>query len=192
MTKAGDVAVITGATEGNEVSGAVTWYENFQGERLSRRYGPASGKLQKKPGFFAGHDSRVWARDFVVEAKFAKPQGSDWDHGFVIRNPEYNRLDLVGVTGDKWWFHYTRDVGETNYTMKDSGFLSGVSATLLNENRLLLIAYGESGWFFVNDALVAMLDLSHNQEHGKVTVMGDSFRDHHSSPSFEGFNVWAP
>ena len=76
VTGLGDVAVITGSYEGHEVAGAVTRFENFQGSRLAKSYGPASGKLQKEPGFVAEHDSGVWTRDLVAETEFVNPPGS--------------------------------------------------------------------------------------------------------------------
>ena len=192
VTAAGDIAVITGAFTGNQVSGAVTRFENFQGERLRQRYGPAAGKLVKEPGFVAAHESGVRSRDLVVEAEFVSPQGSDWDYGFVIRNPEYSRLEVIGLTGAAWWFHKTRDVDDDEYTDVVSGFLSTVGINLLSSNRLLLIAIQESGWFFVNGQLVAKLDLGHNLDAGWISAAGDFFLDHQGSPSFENFNVWAP
>ena len=56
----------------------------------------------------------------------------------------------------------------------------------------MIIAIEESGWLFVNDQLVAKLDLGHNQTSGGISAMGDFFRNHQGSPSFENFNVWAP
>ena len=56
----------------------------------------------------------------------------------------------------------------------------------------MVIALEESGWFFVNERLVAKLDLGHNVDSGYVSAMGDYFRDHDGQPSFEDFNVWAP
>ena len=162
VTGAGDIAVITGAFTGNEVAGAVTRFENFRGDRLSKRYGPADGKLEKEPGFIARHGSRVSARDLVAEAEFINPQGSDWSYGFLIRNPEFNHLDIIGLTDDAWWFHDTHDVGDDEYTDVASGYLSGAEINLLSRNHLLVIAFEESGWFFVNDRLVAKLDLGHN------------------------------
>ena len=47
VTGAGDVAVITGAFTGDQVAGAITRFENFQGERLSRRYGPPTGSWNR-------------------------------------------------------------------------------------------------------------------------------------------------
>ena len=59
-------------------------------------------------------------------------------------------------------------------------------------NHLMLIAIGDTGWFFLNDSLEAELDISHNMDSGWISVMGDFFRDHKGSPEFENFNVWAP
>ena len=192
VTGAGDVAVITGAFTGNEVAGAVTRFENFQGERLSRRYGPAEGKLEKEPESIATHGSRVRTRDLVVEAEFVNRQGSDWDYGFIIRNPELNHLDVIGLTDKAWWFHYALDVSDDEYAKVADGYLSDTGISLLSRNHLLIIAIEGAGWFFVNDRLVVKLDLGHNLDSGRVSAMGDFFGSHDGSPSFENFNVWAP
>ena len=192
VTGAGDVAVMTGAFTGNQVAGAITRFENFRGNRLSRRYGPADGKLEKEPGVVAGHESGVKARDLVAEAEFVNHQGSDWDYGFIIRNPEFNRLEVIGLTDDAWWFHKTRDVGDDEYTNVANGYLSGTGISLLSRNHLLIIAIKGAGWFFVNDRLVAKLDLGHNLDSGNVSAMGCFFANHQGSPSFENFNVWVP
>ncbi len=63
VTGAGDVAILTGAIRGNEIAGAVTQFENFRGNRLSKRYGPADGKLEREPGLIvATHDSGTCRR----------------------------------------------------------------------------------------------------------------------------------
>ena len=192
VTRAGDVAVITGEFTGSQVAGAITRFENFRGDRLSRRYGPADGKLEKEPGFGGWHSSRVWARDLVVEAEFVNPQGSDWSYGFLIRNPESRHLEVIGLTDREWWFHYSSGVGEDRFTEIASGYLSREGINLLSKNHLMLIAIEESGWFFVNDRLVAKLDLDHNLDSGWVSAIGNFFQSHLGSPSFENFNVWAP
>ena len=192
VTKAGDVAVITGAFEGDEVDGEVTRYEDFTITRLNKRYGPADGKLEKDSEFVPEHDSHVRTRDLVMEVEFINPQGEDWDYGFIIRNPESSRLEVIGLSGTRYWFHRTRDVGDDEYTDVASGWLSDSGAFSYNRNHLLLIAIEDSGWFFVNSELVDRLDLSHNMDSGWISVMGDFFRDHQGSPEFENFNVWAP
>ena len=192
VTGAGDIAVITGAFTGDEVAGAVTRFEDFTVGRLTKRYGPTSGRLQKEPGYIAGHESGVWTQDLVAEAEFINPQGSDWDYGFIIRNPEFNRLEVIGLTDEGWWFHKTRDVGDDDYTELADGFLWESRITLGSRNHLVLIALYEFGFFFVNEQLVALLSLFHNQDYGGVSVMGDFFLDHQGSPSFSNFNIWTP
>ena len=189
---AGDVAVITGAFIGNEVAGAVTRFEDFQVSSLQKHYGPASETLEYEQGLISGHDSGVWTRDLVAEATFISPRGSNWDYGFVIRNPEFNRLEVIGVTGDNWWFHDTHDVGDAEYTKVAEGRLSASGAALSSKNHLLLVAVSDWGVFFVNDVLISQLDLSHNLDYGAVSAMGGFYKNHTGEPTFENFNVWAP
>ena len=54
------------------------------------------------------------------------------------------------------------------------------------------MAFDDWGFLFVNGELAARLDLSHNLDHGNVSVMGGFFNDHTGEPSFEDFNVWTP
>ncbi len=189
VTISGDIAVITGAFTGDEVAGAVTRFENFKISQLARRYGPAEGILGKKPGFIGSYSSGVTTRDLVVEADFNGALGMEWDYGFVIRNPSHNRLEVIGLIDKAWWFHQSYDIWAAQYTEVASGYLT---PTLQRKNHLLVIAIEDSGWFFINGQLVDKLDLSHNQDFGSVSAMGDFFADHSASPSFDNFNVWAP
>ena len=193
VRQAGDVSVITGFYAGDEVAGAVTRYEGFKGYELRKQYGPAAGILEKEPGLIGTHRSGVRTRNFVAEVEFSNPQGGLTSYGFVARNPAFSRLEVIGVTSTAWWFHYTRNIGDDEYTDVASGFLweSGLSLAT-GQNRLLLIAIEESGWFFINDQLVTKLDLGHNQDVGGVSAMGDFYLNHKGKPQFLNFNVWAP
>ena len=193
LTLDGNVAVITGAYTGNQISGAVTRYEGFKGYELKKQYGPAEGTLRREPEFVSEHDSRVRTRDLVTEVEFSNSRGQDWDYGFIVRSPQSGRLEVIGVTDDAWWFHYTRNVGDDDYTEIASGYLRNSGASLSSsQNRLLLIAVEGSGWFFINDHLATKLDLGHNQDVGNVSVMADFFNSHRGNPQFKEFNVWAP
>ena len=188
VSGAGDVAVITGAYSGNEVAGEVTLFEDFEGGRFTRQYGPASGRLEHKQGIIAGHSSGAWTQDLVTEAEFTNPPGRDWDYGFLIRNPEFDRLEVIGVTGNGRWFHQTRNIGDDDYTEVADGFLP--AANFSSRNHLLLFAAGDVGIFIVNGQLVAYVDLSHNTDYGFVSAMGGFFNNHTGEPAFEDFNVW--
>ena len=192
VTGPGEVAVVTGAYTGDEVEGAVTRFRDFKGYQLTKQYGPAEGVLKKEPGFIATHRSGVRSRDLVAEAEFVNPRGRDWSYGFIIRNVESRRLDVIGVTDNGWWIHDTHDVGDEEYTEVGFGSLSNWRSGASSRNHLVLIAIEEAGWLFVNGELEAELDLSHNQDRGHISAMGDFFSDHNGSPEFEKFNVWAP
>ena len=188
----GDIAAITGAYEGDERAGSVTKFQDFTVAPLSMGYGPASGSLLKDPEFISEHDSGLWTRDLIAEVTFSSPRDRNWDYGFVIRNPESMRLEVIGITGAGMWFHETRDSQEPEYTTVSDGFLRGTGASLQTRNYLLLIAIDDIGLFFVNGQLVARLDLSHNLDYGGMAVMAHFFRDHQGSPVFTDFNVWIP
>ena len=194
VTHKGDVAAILGVFGDTEQVGEVTRYEGFQGRELTTPYyGSKEGQLRKRPGFIAEHESGVWTRDLVTEAEFINPRGSDWDYGFIIRRSVRNRLDVIGVTDYGRWFHKTRDVGDEKYTEVANAWLDATGADLHSRrNHMLLLAFGDSGWLFLNDRLVAKLDLSHNLDSGDVRVMSDFFHGHDGSPKFEGFHVWTP
>ena len=127
----------------------------------------------KKPqGLSRVHNSRVTSRDLVVEADFDSPPGTAWDYGFLIRHPTRGRLEVIGVNGEGRRFHHTRNTGDAEYTEVVTGHLT---RTLQGKNHLLVIAIEESGWFFINGQTVDKLDLSHNQDSGSVSAMGDFY-----------------
>ena len=194
LTSYGDVAVITGAYTGNQIAGAVTRYEEFKGYELKKRYGPADGVLEKEPGFIATHNSSVRTRDFVVEAEFTNSMNGDMDYGFIVRNPVFNRLEVIGLKNYQYWFHYTRNIGDEDYTDLEYERLFNpiFGNPAWSRVHLLLIAVEESAWFFDGDRLIAKLDLGHNQDVGSISVMGDFFFEDHGKPEFHNFNVWTP
>ena len=110
----------------------------------------------------------------------------------MIRNPVADRLEVIGIDGNGRWFHDTRDALDVEYTEVDGGRLSDAGAPLSDSNHLLLMAFGDVGLLFHNDVLVTSLDLTHNLDFGGVSVMGDYYLDHDSSPSFADFSIWTP
>ena len=178
----------TGSYKGGEVSGAVTRFEDFQGGSIAKEYGPASGRLEFYLDFIPEHNSGVWTRNFLAEAEFVNPSGNDWSYGFVFRNPEPNRIEVIAVTGNGWWYHDTRNVGDNESIEIDDGRMP--SGSLRNRNHLMLMAIGDTGFFFANGQLITLLDLSHNLDYGDVSAMGGYFNDSIGEPQFRNFNVW--
>ena len=187
ITGAGDLAVITRIFAANN-DAAVTRYQGFQATRLTHQYGPARGRLADKPNELSGHNSNVWARNFIAEADFTNPPNGDWGYGFAFRNPGFNRLDIIALTNNRQWSHHTR-----NFGAGDSVARGSIPADIFrNNNHLMLFALEETGLFFVNQQLIARLDLSQNLDHGKVSVMGGFLSAHTGEPDFHNFNVWTP
>ena len=200
VTGAGDILIITGAFTGNQVAGAVTRYEDFQGNLLSKAYGPASGMLESNPEYLSFHSGGVRARDFVVEAEFLEKSRFGFrDYGFAIRNSEFNRLEIIYLfIGDDGatWGHSTREPDDEYYTDVaypiNPAFRGYMLPDLDSKNHLLIIAIEESGWFFVNGHLVTKLDFSHNLDSGWVGVASSFASTTGGSPSFTNFNIWTP
>ena len=188
----GDVAIITGAYLGSEKAGESTEYENFRGYDLRRRYGPTSGTIEHGDGFIGADDSNLNTRDFVAEAEFANPADGEWDYGFLIRSPESDHLDVISVYNPGWWSHDRRKVGEAGYTELALDRLSRWREGPLERNHLLLIAMGDTGWFFANEELEATLDLSGNLKSGTVAAISGFYTDSNRDVDYRNFSVWAP
>ena len=187
----GDVAVITGYYTGDEVAGESTQFQNFRGYDLRRRYGPTDGIIEDPEGSVGVHDSGVNTLDLVMEAEFFNPSGGLWDYGFVIRNPAYNYAEVLSISISNW-YHYTRNVGDNDFTELASGSMSNWRGGPLDRNHLLLIAMGDTGWLFVNGNLEATLDLSHNLEAGDISAIAGFYSDSNQDVDFQNFTVWAP
>ena len=186
----GDLAVITGAYQGNEIDGAVTRFKDFQAIQLTQIHGPHAGELKHQPGFITQRPSGARSRDLAAEADFANPPGDDWDYGFVIRSPQSDRMEVIGITGGRQWFHQTRTPNAADYTLIASGVIP--PENFRPDNNLLLIAFNQNGLFFINGKLTARLDLSHNLNHGEINIMSGFFNTHPGEPQYRNFTVWTP
>ena len=167
-------------------------YKNFRGYAMRRGYGPMSGTIGPNGDLIGEHRSGVISRDFVAEAEFTNPASGQWDYGFIIRNAEVGHLDIVSVYNPSWWEHKHRSIGDNEYTRLGSGRLSNWRDGPQNRNQLLLIAMGDTGWFFVNGSLESTLDLSRNMEAGPISAMAGFFNDSNRDVDFRKFSVWAP
>ena len=190
-----DVAVMTGEFTSNELFGKSTGFEDFEGTRLIRQYGPASGDFEMETDSVLPQHSGVEARDFVAEANFVSSQRDDWFYGFWFRYHDPGRIQAVWVANwgyDEHWNHVTWDRAAEEWVDVGDGFLSTVGAKSSSRNHMLLIALADYGWLFVNNLFVANLDLRDNQELGLIFAHGAPLEGHHATIQFEDFNVWAP
>ena len=192
VTQHGGVAVMTAAYPDHEVAGEATRYEDFRGYSLTRRYGPADGNVVSQEDSIGGQGTGVGTRDLIVEATFVNPPRGLWDYGFSIRNPTYNRLEVIALRYDGRWDHLTHDVSDREYSTVASGSVARTHTEPSKRNRLMLIAIGDAGWLLINDDLLSKLDLSHNKDEGSVYILGYFWNGHRGEFEFRDLSVWAP
>ena len=190
--RVGDVAVITGANPGNEISGVSTRFERFQAIQLQKRFGPTGGSLPAGASRITEYNTGLWTRDLVAEAEFVSPVGGNWDYGFVFRNPAFNVLEVVGVSDEGKWFHTARSATSGGYVDLAKGAVSESGAAFRDRNHVMLVAFGSTGLLLLNGQMVARLDLLHNQNSGGVSAVANFYFGNQGSPSFTNFNVWTP
>ena len=133
---AGDIQLGSGFLLWEKMNDAVTEYRDFRSGAISQRYGPESGTLSPTDRFIGQNHSSVTASNVIMEATFTRPQGR-WDCGFLFRSQGNWRLEVVGITYEANWLHWTRNARESKYDQIAIGSV-GVSQS----NHLLLIALG--------------------------------------------------
>lgn len=195
-TDAWDVAVMTGAFKDSEVSGKSTGFKDFEGTRLTRRHGPASGSLQGTRSIEDAYLIGMPVRDFVAEARFISSQRNAWYYGFSFGEQRLGGTrHSVSVVNHAQGARWMQSIGRGYTILLDeggSGYLSAVGAQSTSRNHMLLIALADRGWLFVNNQFVANLDLSKGQQPGPIGAIGAPLEGHRGTIRFEDFNVWAP
>ena len=166
--------------------------------RSSGGFGPEDGSLQHDAdGYIEEHHAGVYLHEFSAQATFENPYSNsvgEWDYGFLLRAEGDNRFHAVVVTSDGWWFHYLRE-GAVEGGAQDSGRVSGLRTGANDSNELRVVAAGDFGWFFLNDQLVAELDLSGGATEGDVAAVTgyhNGSEINGRSTRFTGFTVREP
>ena len=188
ISTSGDVTVSTGFSRATIAVGSVVRVHDFRVTKFEERVGPVDGKLEWIPENWNEHDCGIAAKNLAVEAEFSNPGNASWSYGFAFRNQNWETTEVIQLDYDREWIHSTRGAGEDDYTQKSSGIL--LEEVFRATNRLTLFAVEEAGWFFVNEQLVAKLDLSHNQSRGSISAMCYSYRNETGEQEFEKFTVW--
>jgi hypothetical protein len=196
--EAGDVMVIGSWWANHTYAGETTGFSGFTVRSLQTVYGPEEGAIEHEPGgSIDTHSSTAWLADAVVEARFHNPYPTNdggWSPGFLLRSSEYNALHIIGIASSGYWYH---DVGTgTIESRKDMQytFSKHIVTDPSGSNSLRVIALGDEGWFFINGAYVAELDLSGWSVPGQIIAMANYFTGHGvtgKSTNFDGFVVWS-
>ena len=199
LTRAGTVKTINGYFTGDGVAGQSTKFEDFAVRPLQNRYGQTDGVMEHNPddGFIRTHRSRVDVADAVIEALFFNPYPTSvgsWDYGFMLRHSASNAFHIVFVRSNGYWYHNVRTGTAESGREVASQWSSAIATGQGGSNRLRIIAIGNDGWLFINDSLIAKLNLSELTQPGDISAatgffVGDEVAG--QSTRFEDFVVWS-
>lgn len=164
--------------------------------------GPLSGQITYAlPGqrsLVARQPAGVFTDNFVTEARFFNPFDADagqWDYGFFFRQGQRGWSYRLIVDSRRVW---ALQASVPGYRLVEVGALPNLRLAAGEANTLRLAVSGAQGVFFVNDAQVAVLDLSLMQDYGEVFVTVCAYQESCPFASVEGdlavrfadFRVW--
>ncbi len=193
--EAGDLAVATGFYADSEQPGASTPFADFTVWPAAALFGPESGSLEHIDNdFIKTYNAGVNAYNFIAAADMGAPYTLDegsWDIGFSFRDADVGEQFWVVVESSGDWSFIDRQNNED--VNLDEGAVNTLNIDEDAANRLLLIALDDAGYFFLNDALVAELDLSSRRNAGDVSVSTAYFVGNEiegNTTTFSNFVVW--
>ena len=161
-------------------------------------FGPESGSLKHdtSENFVHTFEAGVSVRDFIAQARFYNPFSRDlnsWDYGFFFRYIEDGgHYRLVVRSSRRWSLLYNTGSGDSNQVRE--GVLSNLNIDANGYNDIKLVCLGDQCEFYLNDSLIATLDVSQHVEAGDIYV-GTGFYTGNEvtgkETRFEDFTIWS-
>ena len=193
----GSVNLIAHWLRGHEYPGGSTVYKDFSVRPVELEHGPEDGAIAHS-GDESGvdlHRSPAWVADSIIEARFFNPffvpQG-EWFSGIFLRDNAEGKPHLIAITGWGGWIHLSWSGSTWNDLATEAD--DTVTTSRGNANLLTVIAIGETGHLFINNAHVANVDLSAWSGPGRAHLMAGVFEGNTGtgvSTQFERFAVWS-
>lgn len=149
-----------------------------EGARLV--FGPQDLELEHNPNNkqVSTYDIEDELRDVIVEARFVAPydgESNPWDVGVMIRsNEEDDQIRVVVDSTGDWACIRATDGDPPGFETLQSGSIEGFDGSAGAIVTIRLVAQGDSGFLFVNDALVAKLAIDAKATAGTV-IIGTGF-----------------
>ena len=200
LTADGDIHAVGSFFRNDAISGKSTRFEEFTIRSMRKVYGPRDGNIRHEThetGFIDDHETYKSVADGIFEARFHNPYASwqgDWSSGFIIRSNGEGSFHAIVVEEGGYWVHRLRtgDAGASHELATRHSSL--ISTTPNNDNQIRVVALGDTGWLFINDAYIASLDLSGLTNRGRVSAVtnfftGDGLAGY--STRFEDFTIWS-
>ena len=160
--------------------------ESSDGELASVIYGPTSGALihNLEAGTIPEFPASVWETNGNVKATFYNPYSSathSFSYGFSFRMNS-TESHMVYISSNGMWYHYARLIDDDKVV--GSGVLNNLDLTENGTNQVGVVFVGDIGWLFVNNKLVADLDLSDVAGAGDIRAVTGVYGPTHMRSGF--------
>ncbi len=160
--------------------------------------GPVDGKIahNAEDTLISVFQEPADLRDFVVEANLFNPYSpttGNWDYGFLFRHEESNRHFRLIIRSDQNWV-LLNNTGDPDGVILQDGEIPGLRTGEGESNFIRLIAQGTQGYFYVNDTLVAILDLSARTNSGGILIATGLYLGNEitgKSTDFTQYTIWS-
>ena len=198
----GDLGLVVGYHPGSQKEGYTTRYEGLSVWEIGQPgVGPMEGEFvhddeEKVKERFAGVQTKNFITSVIVENPYPATRGN-WDAGIAFRSAglddQYQVLITSGPKGSYWYFGNRQPNLKATSWLAQGPLPGTVKMGYPAENKLYLFALREKGWFFVNDSLIAALDLFNRQTPGDIAVGNGFLNNTEISGEFtryREFTVW--
>ena len=198
ISDTGSVSLIDHWFSNHQYPGETTVYKDFSVRPIELEHGPKDGAIEHDGpdnSEVPTHRSKAWMADGIIEARFFNPffvPEGDWSSGFFFRNSREGGTHSVVISGSPGWYHGFWDGDDWERLAVERE--DGIATNRGNANLLLVIAIGDHGHLFINNAYVSALDLSDWTGTGSVSAITAFYFGHSAtgvSTQFERFAVWS-
>ena len=194
-TTPGEIALATGFYASTEIDGEVTIYNDFGLWPITPVFGPQNGELAHIiDDLIKLQSANVDQVNFIVDTTFSNPFAAavnEWDFGFSFRtNGSFKYWLVIGSEGN-WQLADREGSVDDEFTVAE-GDVFNLNLGENETNQLRLIAWGNTGYFFLNGKFIDSLDISNNQKSGDIEVITAFYFDHEiegKATEFANFTV---
>lgn len=172
----GVVSIVSGYFSTDIRDGTIIRYTQFQVGNLVRLPGNSAGDLVvNDPKFITVVRRNVDLKDMMIESAFVSSQHTaSWSVGFLIRR-KGSTGHHIAIVGNRTWGHYWQIDGVNSETRSAS--FSGIETNVGSPNRMLLFAFENDGYLFINGRYAGRLDLKAVPTSGDVQIADGLFAD---------------
>ncbi len=159
-------------------------------------FGPESGEMPHEDDNLI---ESVYAdpspANFIMQTTFDNPSAANdnpWDFGLIFRQSDADDEMRLVIHSDGFW-NLNERLGNDDNFIQDGDIVEGLNLTANGRNTLLVAAFGEQGYFFLNGRYIATLDLSSRTQAGNLAI-GTGFYSSServgATTAYSDFTVW--